>query len=99
MPRMRLQRQDGGPRGLTRFQVAVRLLHILQGVALRDVNFHGATLHHGKQLVGHGLGGFARGNVREQGLPRDIQRALGAQRCRRKRQSSDCSQVSLPTES
>lgn len=89
-PQTALKREDGATCGLARFQCLVSLLYLRQGESLVNVDFDFATLHHCKQVVGHGLGAFARGDVTEQGLTRDVQRPFVAQdawreRCHRAR--------------
>src|SRR6218665_2252374 len=78
----RSQRENGAADGLACFEVAVRLLHMAQPIALLDADFDLPAGHHGKQVVGHGLCAGARGNVGEQRLARDVQRAFGSQQAR-----------------
>ena len=59
------------------------LCHVGQVVALIDANLHRTALHHGEEVIGHGLSGFARCDVGEQGLARQVQRALGPEHARR----------------
>ena len=74
-----LQCEDGATRCFASFQSTVRFLNLRQREGLINVNFHLAALHHGKQVVGHGLRAFARSDVTEQGLTCDVQGALWAQ--------------------
>ena len=76
---LKLQSEDGATRCFASFQGTMCFLHLCQGKSLVNVNFDFATLHHRKQIIGHGLRAFARGDVAEQSLARDIQRALGSQ--------------------
>jgi hypothetical protein len=70
---------------LRRFEVAVRLRHVGQVVALVDADLHLTAADHREQVVGHGLRGLARGDVREQRGAREVQRALGAEDAGRER--------------
>ena len=79
---MTLERENGATGCFAGFQGTMRFLNLGQGKSLIDVNFHLATLYHSKQIVGHGLRAFARGDVAEQGLARDIQRTFDTQNTR-----------------
>ena len=76
---LKLQSEDGATRCFAGFQGTMCFLNLSQWESLINVNFDFATLHHSKQIIGHGLRAFARCDVAEQSLARDIQRALGAQ--------------------
>lgn len=60
-----LEGQNGGSGGFPGFQVAVRLLHVLQGIALNDVNPDLPAFDNREQVIHHCLHRLASGNVGE----------------------------------
>ena len=76
-----LSRQDDclarrGPR----LERAVRLGHLIECKTLVDADFHIARKHLGEQLARHLLAGGVIGDMGEQRRPRDLERALLAQK-------------------